>query len=139
MRRFPSELFLQRHFRNSLYQQRLFWRFFWFSGVQPHTPYQPLDVGPWWSFCRSRVPSSTKKHMGYDSKYGGEVHFLMESVKTPPHKQTPPQELLDKVSWDMSRPRLCVCHVILPPIGPVTMFHGSVVTPIPFSHPGSLW
>ena len=59
--------------------------------------------------------------------------------QTPPYKQTPPKELLDKVSWDISRPLFCVSHVIFPPVGPLTMFHGSLVTPIPFSHPSSLW
>jgi len=78
MRRFPPKPFLQRHLRNSFYQQGLFWPIIGFSGVQPNTPYQPLAIGPGRFFCGSKVPSSIKKHMGYYSKYGGEVHILTE-------------------------------------------------------------
>ena len=45
---------------------------------------------------------------------------------------------IELVSADMYRDRFCVSHVILPSIGPLTMFHGSLVTRIPFSDPDSL-
>ena len=134
MSRFPPKIFLQRHLRNSFYQHGLFWPIIGFSGVQPNTPYQPLDIGPGRFFDGSKVLSSFKNKMGYHPKSGGEVHTLTEQVKTPPHKQTSPKELLDKVSWDMYRPHFCIPHVSLASIGPLTMFHGSLVTPIPFSH-----
>ena len=45
MRRFPPKLFLQRHFRNSFYQQGLFWPIIGFSWVQPNLQYQPVAIG----------------------------------------------------------------------------------------------
>ena len=71
-------MFLQRHFRNSFYQQGLFWPVIGFSEVQPNMPYQPVAIGRGGLSVGLSNPFIYDKKMGYNSKYGGEVQFLIE-------------------------------------------------------------